>query len=80
METIKGHMLQSSQGLQSTKNNITPPLILKEEILKDTPKEEDMEDPPPPIRTNDMHIWKKPISKLYTDDCGRFPILSRSGN
>ena len=39
-----------------------------------------MEDIPPPIRTKELHIWDEPISKLYTDDCGRFPIRSRSGN
>ena len=31
-------------------------------------------------KTQGIHIWDHPISKLYTDDCGRFPIRSRSGN
>ena len=44
------------------------------------PEEEDMEDIPPPIKKKELHIWYQPISKLYTDDCGRFPIRSRSGN
>ena len=39
-----------------------------------------MEDITPPIKTKELNIWDKPISKLYTDDCGRFPIRSRSGN
>ena len=39
-----------------------------------------MEDIPPPIKKKELHIWYQPISKLYTDDCGRFPIRSRSGN
>ena len=39
-----------------------------------------MEDIPPPIKTNELHIWDEPISKLYTDDCGSFTIISRSGN
>ena len=34
----------------------------------------------PNQKTQEIHIWDKPISKLYTDDCGRFPIRSRSGN
>ena len=33
---------------------------------------------PPPIK-KELHIWDQPISNLYTDDCGRFPIRSRSG-
>ena len=28
----------------------------------------------------ELHIWDEPISKLYTDDYGRFTIRSRSGN
>ena len=39
-----------------------------------------MEDIPPPIKTKELHIWYQPISKLYTDYCGSFPIRSRSGN
>ena len=38
-----------------------------------------MEDIPPPIKTNELHIWDEPIRNMYTDDCGRFPIISRSG-
>ena len=34
----------------------------------------------PPTQTKELHIWDHPISKLYTYDCGRFPIISRSGN
>ena len=29
---------------------------------------------------NELHIHVQPLSKLYTDDTGRFPIRSRSGN
>ena len=32
------------------------------------------------IQTKEIHIWDHPIRKLYTDDCGRFPIRSKSGN
>ena len=71
---MKGHMVQSSQGARSTKKNTNPSLSGKEKILKDAPEEEDVEDLPPPIKTNKLHIWYKNISKLYTDDCGRFPI------
>ena len=34
----------------------------------------------PNQKTQEIHIWDQPISKLYTDDCGRFPIRSRSLN
>eukprot|EP00804_Cyclotella_cryptica_P000193 CCRYP_016175-RA/>CCRYP_016175-RA protein AED:0.26 eAED:0.26 QI:0/0/0/0.6/0.75/0.8/5/0/1027 len=41
----------------------------------------------PPILTTtpaspskELHIWSDPISKLFTDDMGRFPVCSRSGN
>ena len=34
----------------------------------------------PSNRSNEVHIVELPLSKLYTDDCGRFPIRSRSGN
>ena len=33
----------------------------------------------PNQKTQEIHIWDQPISKLYTDYCGRFPIRSRSG-
>ena len=39
-----------------------------------------MEDIPLPIKTNELHIWDEPISKMYTDNCGCFPIIPRSGN
>ena len=39
-----------------------------------------MADIPPPIKTKELHICYQPISKLYNDDCGHFPIRSRSGN
>ena len=78
VETMKFHMVQSSQGVQSTKKKTTPPLIIMREMLKDAPGKEDLEDISPPIKTNKLHIWNKLIRKLYTDDCGRFPIQSRS--
>ena len=30
--------------------------------------------------TNELHVYNDPISKLYSDDCGRFPIKYCSGN
>ena len=34
----------------------------------------------PQIRSNELFIQVTPISKLYTDDTGRFPVHARSGN
>ena len=35
---------------------------------------------PPRINTKELHTWNQPISKIYTDDCGHFPIRFMSGN
>ena len=79
-ETMKLHMIQSSQGVRSTKKKTTPPLNITREILKGAPGKEDLEDIISPIKTNELYIWEKLIRKLYTDDCDRFPIQSRSRN
>ena len=73
-------MVQSYQGVRSTKKNTPLPRGIKNKIFKVAPEEEEMGDIPPPIKTKGLHIWDQTISKLYTDDCGRFPIRSRSGN
>ena len=39
-----------------------------------------MEDIPPPLKTKELHIWDQPISKLYTDGCGQFPVRSINDN
>ena len=59
---------------------VAPTWRHKKGIFKVAPKEEDLEDIPPPIKIKELHIWYQPISKLYTDDCRRFPIRSRNGN
>ena len=35
---------------------------------------------PPPLKTKELQIWDQPVSKLYTDDFLRLPIISRSVN
>ena len=35
---------------------------------------------PPMTKSKELYITTEPISKLYTDDMGRFPVCSRSGN
>ena len=81
VETIKVHTVQSSQGVRSTKkkryqcrgNEKAPERVTLEKQYKE-------EDIPPSLKTKELHIWDQTISKLYTDDCGRLPIRSRSGN
>ena len=80
METIKGHMVQSSHGVQSTKTKAPPHRGIKKEICKVATEEDEMEDIPPPIKTKELHIWDQPISNMYTDDCGLFTIKSGSFN
>ena len=67
-KTVKSHLTQAKQGIRSTKTG--PPTL-----------------PTPPNSSNkhpksikELHLWVKPISMLYTDDTGRFPVRSRSGN
>eukprot|EP00956_Cyclotella_meneghiniana_P042677 scaffold249030_cov93-Cyclotella_meneghiniana.AAC.1 len=64
-ETIKGHLAQVRQGIRSTKPKPSPPV-----------------NPPvsPATPAKELHTWDEPISKLFTDDMGRFPVQSRSGN
>ena len=81
VETLKGHMVQSSQGVQSTKKEKHKDQEIKKVNGKTTvEKEYEEEELLPTIQTKEFHIWDHPISKLYTDYCGRFPIRSRSGN
>ena len=70
-ETIKGNIVQSRQGVRSTKPK-TPQRPIpdtypeKSLLLSTTPRE--------------LHMHTVHISKLYTDDTGRLPIRARSGN
>ena len=65
-DTILGHLVQKKQGVRSTKTKL-PATIPQEQAL-------------PQVRSNKLHIHVTPISKLYTDNTGRFPIHARSGN
>eukprot|EP00804_Cyclotella_cryptica_P006024 CCRYP_000276-RA/>CCRYP_000276-RA protein AED:0.08 eAED:0.08 QI:0/0/0/0.66/1/1/3/0/1069 len=67
-ETIKGHLTQVRQGIRSTKPK--PPQATAPTIPSLIP----------PAASKELHLWDKPISKLFTDDMGRFPVRSRSVN
>jgi hypothetical protein len=70
-ETILGHLAQTQQNVQSTKPQSTPrpslPLIIK----SPTPLDE---------ASQEVFLRVYPISKLYNDDMGCFPIWACSGN
>ncbi len=71
-ETILGHLAQQCQNVSSTKP--CPPALNPSPLLPAiAPKE-------PKVLSNEVHIRVVPISKLYTDDTGRFPVKARSGN
>ena len=57
--TIMGHLDQKRQGVPYTKTKL--PKIPQEHVL-------------PQVRSNELHVHVTPISKLYTDDTGRFPV------
>jgi hypothetical protein len=71
-ETILGHLAQQRQNVRSTKPH--PPALNFALLLPAiAPKV-------PELPSNEVHIRVVPISKLYTDDTGCFPVKARSGN
>ena len=64
-ETIKCHMVQRRKHVRSTR-----PTRKHSRPTEPIPKEGD----------NEMHIKTTHISKLYTDDTGQLPVISRTGN
>ena len=64
--TLLGHLVQKRQGVWSTKMK-APTSSQQQPIL-------------PQVKSNKLHVFVTPISKLYTDDTGRFPVHARSGN
>ena len=77
IETMKGYMVQSSHGVISTKRMDRK---VHNNPMEKLQQQSNTEDSIPDQKTQEIHIWDHPISKLYTYDCGRFPIRSRSGN
>jgi hypothetical protein len=71
-ETIMGHLAQQCQNVWSTKPKPPAP---NQALL--TPA---IAPQPSALPSNEVYIRVYPISKLYTDDTGQFPIKARSGN
>ena len=74
-------MVKSSQGVISTKKKKQQTHNNQKKPIQGTlQKQSEAVDIPPPQKTQELYICDKPISKIYTDDCGRFPIQYRSVN
>ena len=69
-ETLKGHMTQTRQGVRSNKQNSTS--------SKPTWSVSPLPNNVPAKTSNKLYVVVMPVSKLYSDDMGRFPICSRS--
>jgi hypothetical protein len=67
-ETIMGHLAQQRQNVRSTKPK--QPSAIPLVVLP----------PPAPTASNHVVVVTQPLSKLFTDDTGRFPVRARSGN
>ena len=65
-DTIIGHLVQKRQVVRSTKPKIPATSSPVPQL--------------PQVRSDELHIQVTPISKLYTDDTGRFPVHVHSGN
>ena len=61
-----GHLVKKSQGVRSTK----PKIPAKSSPVQQLPQ----------VCSNKLYLQVTPISKLYTDDTGRFLVHARSGN
>ena len=78
VETIKGHIVQSSQGVRSTKKTKHQKHNNQKKTSQETiHQQSDTADILPQQKTKEIHIWDQPIRKFYTDDCCRFPIRSQ---
>ena len=72
-ETIKGHMVQTRQGVQYTK-----PKNQRKQGVKEFPEI----DEPTPGNDSENELYVQVVHKhiLYTDDTGRFLIRDKNGN
>ena len=71
-ETILGHLAQQRQNVRSTRHRqLRAPSGLPNPIIDLTT---------PALASNELFLNVLPLSKLYTDDTGRFPVKARSGN
>ena len=77
--TVLGHLTQTPKGLRSTRwATAANALLTANESPSMLPSDVLLEALTAP--TNEVTIVEVPISTLYTDDMGRFPIRAQSGN
>ena len=69
VDTLKGHMTHTRKGARSTK-----PKPTTEDALPN------INNQMPPAKSKELYVCTEPISKLYTDDMGRFPVRYCSVN
>ena len=89
-ETIKFHMAQTRQNIRLTKPNPAPETQPSTNpnslwpVFNNPPAKLQARPVSPPALptevTNEVHRWETPISKLYSDDTGRFPVRACSEN
>ena len=83
-ETILGHLVQGRQGVRSTRRECHGTRSSATPATMPAPTgdtEHKAPDNQPSYQpSKEMHIQVQHISKLYTDDTGRFPVRARSGN
>jgi len=71
-ETILGHLAQQRQNVRSTRPRAPhAPTGLPSPVIKPATSV---------VPSNDLFLTVVPLSKLYTDDTGRFPVRARLGN
>jgi hypothetical protein len=72
--TVKGHLDQKSQGLQSTKEKIEKKNANKSEIKIES---DTLQQEPNNAKTNEVYIALEDIDgKIYSDQTGKFPRTS----
>jgi hypothetical protein len=71
-KTILGHLAQQHQNVRSTKPKWPTPLSLSA-LPTAAPG-------PTDVPSNQVFIKVYPLSRLYTDNTGHFPIRARTGN
>ena len=69
-----GHLVQKRQSVRLTKTKPPPPRSY------DPLQAVSPEDPMLQVRSNELFLQVSPISKLYTDNTGIFPVRVRSGH
>ena len=75
-ETIKFNTAQTRHNVRSTKHKPAPK-------TQPSSKNQALPVSPPALTaevTNEVHSWETPISNIYSDDTGRFPVRACSGN